>query len=47
MGAYFTIDIEHAKKDRDIQMVLSGEMFMKYGRRGEPHGRFVYISNDE
>ena len=22
-------------------------MFIKYGRRGQPHARFVYISNDE
>ena len=47
VGAYFRIDIDQCKKDQDIQMVQRGETFVKYGKRGEPHARFVFISSDE
>ena len=45
--AYQGIDIEGINKDFDIQNVQRGDMFIKYGRRGQPHPRFVYITSDE
>lgn len=48
VGPFFNLDPEKPlTKDHDIQMVQRGQMFVKYGRRGQPHSRFVYISGDE
>ena len=48
MGPFFNLDPDRKlTKDHDIQMVQRGQMFIKYGRRGRPHARFVYISSDE
>jgi hypothetical protein len=30
----------------DSKVLQSGDTFVKYGRRGRPHARFVYISAD-
>jgi len=29
-----------------VEMLKTGENFVKYGRRGAPHNRFVYVSQD-
>lgn len=33
--------------DELVEMLKHGEMFMKYGRNGKPHQRFVILSKDE